>query len=100
MSVMIPPSVEHLIAADLRLAALRSYGILDTPPEEAFDGIVRLATRLCLTPVGLVSFVAADRQWFKAGSASPRAKPTSTGRSASSPWPSPTCWSCRTSPPT
>ncbi|MBA8915126.1 GAF domain-containing protein [Methylorubrum thiocyanatum] len=63
---MIPPSVEHLIAADLRLAALRSYGILDTPPEEAFDGIVRLATRLCLTPVGLVSFVAADRQWFKA----------------------------------
>nr|WP_237481819.1 GAF domain-containing protein [Lichenibacterium sp. 6Y81] len=27
---------------------------------------MRLATRLCQTPVGLVSFVAADRQWFKA----------------------------------
>ena len=58
--------VEHLVAADLRLAALRSQGILDTPPEEAFDGIVRLAIRLCRTPIGLISFVDADRQWFKA----------------------------------
>jgi len=59
-------TVDPLIAADLRLAALNAFGILDTPPEAAFDGIVRLATRLCRTPVGLVSFVAADRQWFKA----------------------------------
>lgn len=53
-------------ADDLRLAALQSYGILDTPPDAAFDGIVRLATRLCRTPVGLISFVTAERQWFKA----------------------------------
>lgn len=66
MTVIDMEGVEHLIAADLRLAALKAYGILDTPPEAAFDGIVRLATRLCLTPVALVSFVAADRQWFKA----------------------------------
>jgi GAF domain-containing protein len=59
-------ALDDLIASDLRLATLRSHGILDTVPEEAFDGIVRLATRLCRTPVGLVSFVAADRQWFKA----------------------------------
>ncbi|WP_267354121.1 MULTISPECIES: GAF domain-containing protein [unclassified Methylobacterium] len=55
-----------LIGSEARLASLAAYGILDTPPEPEFDGIVRLATRLCRTPVGLVSFVSADRQWFKA----------------------------------
>ncbi|UHC19433.1 GAF domain-containing protein [Methylobacterium currus] len=49
-----------------RLAALDALAILDTPPEQGFDDIVRLATRLCATPVALVSLVAADRQWFKA----------------------------------
>ncbi|MCZ2982733.1 hypothetical protein NYY70_21375, partial [Acinetobacter baumannii] len=32
----------------------------------AFDDIVALATQICAVPVGLVSLVAADRQWFKA----------------------------------
>ncbi|MGU3664187.1 PAS domain-containing protein [Methylobacterium sp. A49B] len=50
-----------------RLAALDGYGILDTAPEEGFDDVVRLAARLCATPVALVSLVAHDRQWFKAG---------------------------------
>ncbi|WP_207541159.1 GAF domain-containing protein [Sabulicella rubraurantiaca] len=49
-----------------RLDALDSHGILDTPPEQGFDDIVRLATRLCAAPVALVSLVDADRQWFKA----------------------------------
>ena len=49
-----------------RLAALEQYAILDTPPEPGFDDIVLLATRLCRTPVALVSLVAGDRQWFKA----------------------------------
>ncbi len=49
-----------------RLAALTALDILDTVPEEGFDDIVRLAARLCATPVALVSLVAADRQWFKA----------------------------------
>lgn len=49
-----------------RLAVLESYGILDTPAEAGFDGIVELATEICQTPVALVSLVAADRQWFKA----------------------------------
>ncbi|WP_246685247.1 GAF domain-containing protein [Methylobacterium sp. WL103] len=42
------------------------YGILDTPGEEAFDGIVRLATKLCGTPVGMITLVTSKRQWFKA----------------------------------
>jgi len=49
-----------------RLAALDGYGILDTPAEQGFDGIVLLASRICQTPVALVSLVAGDRQWFKA----------------------------------
>ena len=49
-----------------RLAALRRYDILDTPPERAFDDIVRLASRLCDVPVALVSLVDDQRQWFKA----------------------------------
>src|SRR5688572_11055742 len=48
-----------------RLAGVRSLGILDTPPEERFDRITRLATRLLSTPVALLSFVDEDRLWFK-----------------------------------
>lgn len=49
-----------------RLATLESYRILDTAQEEAFDGIVRLATALCDAPAGMITLIASDRQWFKA----------------------------------
>lgn len=49
-----------------RLAALRSYRVLDTPPEPAFDDLVQLAARTCQTPVALISLIDEDRQWFKA----------------------------------
>jgi PAS domain S-box-containing protein len=49
-----------------RLEALRSYEILDTPTEADFDEIAALASRLCDTPMALVSLVAEQRQWFKA----------------------------------
>lgn len=48
-----------------RLRALRAYGVLDTAPEEAFDRITRLASRLLKTPIALVSLVDENRQWFK-----------------------------------
>lgn len=48
-----------------RLAALRSACILDTPPEERFDRITRLASKIFDVPIALVSLVDADRQWFK-----------------------------------
>jgi formate hydrogenlyase transcriptional activator len=49
-----------------RLRALQRYEILDTPPERPFDDLATLAARLCDAPIALVSFVAGDRQWFKA----------------------------------
>ena len=49
-----------------RIQALDRYAILDTPTQQTFDDLVRLAALICETPIALVSLVAADRQWFKA----------------------------------
>lgn len=49
-----------------RLESLRRYRILDTLPEAAYDDIVRLARQVCGTPQAVMTFVAEDRQWFKA----------------------------------
>ncbi|TXD35858.1 GAF domain-containing protein [Lujinxingia vulgaris] len=51
---------------DERLAALRRFAILDTPPDGAFDRIVQLAARVFDAPIALVSLVDEDRVWFKA----------------------------------
>ncbi len=48
-----------------RLVALRGLGILDTPPEPAFDELANLAADVCQAPVALVSLVDGERQWFK-----------------------------------
>ncbi len=48
-----------------RLAALRSYHILDTLPEEEFDRLTRLASAICKMPMSLISLVDDHRQWFK-----------------------------------
>jgi diguanylate cyclase len=48
-----------------RLEALAHYGVLDTPPERAFDRLTALAARLFSVPVALVSLVDSDRQFFK-----------------------------------
>lgn len=48
-----------------RLAALRRYHILDTPPETAFDRITTLAARLFDVPIALISLVDDSRAWFK-----------------------------------
>lgn len=50
----------------LRVQQLLDYGVLDTPPEAAFDDLARLAALACRTPIALVSLVDGTRQWFKA----------------------------------
>ncbi len=49
-----------------RLAALRSYNILDTLPEKEYDDIVRLVCTICNVPTAVISLVDTERQWFKA----------------------------------
>lgn len=48
-----------------RISALRALKILDTPAEERFDRITRVAKQHFGMPIALVSLVNADRQWFK-----------------------------------
>ena len=48
-----------------RLRALRSLRVLDTPPEERFDRVTRIAAQLFDVPTAFVSLVDRDRQWFK-----------------------------------
>ena len=49
-----------------RLTALRSYAVLDTACEAAFDDIARLAARLTHRPIALVSLADPERIWAKA----------------------------------
>ncbi len=49
-----------------RQQALECYAVLDTPPEQAFDDIARLAATVCDVPAAAVSFIDRDRLWFKA----------------------------------
>ena len=48
-----------------RLLTLHAAQILDTKPEEVFDRITRLASRLLNVPIALISLVDLNRQWFK-----------------------------------
>lgn len=48
-----------------RLETLWEYGILDTPPEPAFDRLTQILQAILEVPTVLVSLVDSDRQWFK-----------------------------------
>lgn len=48
-----------------RLQTLRDLKLLDTPAEERFDRVTRLAKQVFAAPIALVSLVDKDRQWFK-----------------------------------
>lgn len=49
-----------------RLAALYELLILDTPPEQRFDKIAAFAAEEFEVPIATITFVDAERQWFKA----------------------------------
>jgi GAF domain-containing protein len=58
-----PPIPEN---EDARLAALADYQLLDTAPEDVFDAFARAAAGVCGVPIGLISLIDRDRQFFKA----------------------------------
>lgn len=49
-----------------RLAKLIEFNVLDTPEEDDFNDIVKLASQICEVPISLISLVDDTRQWFKA----------------------------------
>lgn len=50
---------------EARLQALRELLVLDTPPQERFDRVVRFAAQEFDVPIALISLLDRDRQWFK-----------------------------------
>jgi len=59
----VPPVPDN---EEARLAALEDYQLLDTAPEDVFNAFARAAAQVCGVPVGLISLVDRDRQFFKA----------------------------------
>ena len=49
-----------------RLAALRKYEILDTPPDGSFADLTALAAKIFNVPIAIISLVDENRIWFKA----------------------------------
>ena len=49
-----------------RLAELQSYAILDTPSEDTFNNLTRLAAQICGTPIAFLGLIDAERLWLKA----------------------------------
>lgn len=48
-----------------RIAAVRRYEILDTPPDHSFDRLTAIAAKHFGVPISIVSIVDSDRIWFK-----------------------------------
>ncbi len=48
-----------------RLEALRTYDVLNSEPEAAYDETTALAALISEAPFSLITLVAEDRQWFK-----------------------------------
>lgn len=62
MPVSAPASV---LSNPVRLAAVRASGLLDSPPERAFDRVTHLAATLLSAPAAMISLLDNDRQFFK-----------------------------------
>ncbi|MDP9433735.1 MAG: GAF domain-containing protein [Actinomycetota bacterium] len=60
------PNVAAEVHDPERLRALAATGLLDSPPEEAFDRLARLAAEALAAPTAAVSLVDEERQFFKA----------------------------------
>ncbi len=50
---------------DKRIATLHALNVLDTPREERFDRLTRMARRMFRVPIAAISLVDTHRQWFK-----------------------------------
>ena len=79
------PNVTAAITDPDRLSALYATGLLDSPPEAAYDRITRAAAEALDAPHAAVSLIDVDRQFFKStvgmGGTSPEERQTPLDRS-------------------
>lgn len=52
-------------AEEARVAALRRYQLLDTPPEETFDRITRIVKKVLDVPMAAIALIDEKRHWLK-----------------------------------
>ncbi|QNJ98636.1 sensor histidine kinase [Constantimarinum furrinae] len=60
---MISPNLPHNEVR--RLAEVKKYKLLDTPPEEDYDNITTLLATICDTPIALITLLDKDRNYLK-----------------------------------
>jgi PAS domain S-box-containing protein len=66
------------IANSARIATLRASGLLDSPREESYDRLTRLAAATLHAPIAMMTLVDADRQYYKSSVGLP--EPWASGR--------------------
>ncbi|WP_340105794.1 histidine kinase dimerization/phosphoacceptor domain -containing protein [Rhodohalobacter sp. 8-1] len=54
------------LAEEQRLRELSSYQVLPIEKDDDLDSLVRLAARICDSPISMINLVADDRQWTQA----------------------------------
>lgn len=54
-----------------RLTTLQTLHILDSLPEDSFNGLTAKVARIFEVPIALITFIDRDRQWIKAGTGLP-----------------------------
>jgi diguanylate cyclase (GGDEF)-like protein/PAS domain S-box-containing protein len=59
------PDLTPSLRDPARLSALHRLNLLDTPADDAFDRLTRLAARVLRTPLALISLLDAERQFVK-----------------------------------
>ena len=66
-------AVERHVNSASRLQAVQRSGMLDSPPEESFDSLTRLASRLLKVPASFITIVDAGRDFYKSQVGFPQA---------------------------
>ena len=59
-----PEVVRQAVQSSTRLAEVRRTGLLDSPPDESFDRLTRLASRLIGAPAAFISLVDEARDFY------------------------------------
>ncbi len=57
--------IPRLIDRSVEVEVIRSYEVLDTAKEQAFDDFAVFAAGICQTPTAFIAFLDGERFWFK-----------------------------------